>query len=125
RGARGGGASGRGVGGGLLWGEAARHPPRPRLMRPTEQQPRQALVGHSDRLARFLKGELPADSWRPVRLSYGLYYQLDHTSHMQRIKIPGGMLSSAQMDVMAEVADRYGRGIAHGPTRQDLPIHLR
>ncbi len=92
-------------------------------MRPTEQQHRQALAGHANRLARFLKGELPADSWRPVRLSYGLYYQLDHTSHMQRIKIPGGMLTADQMDVMAEVADRYGRGIGHVTTRQDIQIH--
>ena len=92
-------------------------------MRPTEQQHRKALAAHADRLARFLKGDLNADSWRPVRLSYGLYYQLDHTSHMQRIKIPGGMLSAAQMDVMAEIADRYGRGIGHVTTRQDIQIH--
>jgi len=92
-------------------------------MRPTEQQHRQALAGHADRLARFLRGNLHADSWRPIRLSYGLYYQLDHTSHMQRIKIPGGMLTAAQMDVMAEVADRYGRGIGHVTTRQDIQIH--
>ena len=92
-------------------------------MRPTEQQHRKALAGHADRLARFLTGDLHADSWRPIRLSYGLYYQLDHTSHMQRIKIPGGMLTAAQMDVMAEVADRYGRGIGHVTTRQDIQIH--
>jgi sulfite reductase beta subunit-like hemoprotein len=58
-----------------------------------------------------------------MRLSYGLYYQLDHTSHMQRIKIPGGMLSAEQMEAMADVADRYGRGIAHVTTRQDIQIH--
>src|SRR5215510_2737694 len=92
-------------------------------MRPTEEQHREALAGHADRLARFLRGQIPADSWRPIRLSYGLYYQLDHTSHMQRIKIPGGMLSAAQLEVMAEIADRYGRGIAHVTTRQDIQIH--
>jgi len=92
-------------------------------MRPTEQQHREALAGHSDRLARFMRGQIPSDSWRPIRLSYGLYYQLDHTSHMQRIKIPGGLLTAAQLDVMAEVADLYGRGIAHVTTRQDIQIH--
>jgi sulfite reductase beta subunit-like hemoprotein len=92
-------------------------------MRPTEQQHRDALAGHADRLARFLRGQVPADSWRPIRLSYGLYYQLDHTSHMQRIKIPGGMLSAAQLEAMAEIADLYGRGIAHVTTRQDIQIH--
>ena len=92
-------------------------------MRPTDEQHRAALAGHADRTARYVGRELTADEWRPVRLSYGLYYQLDHTSHMQRIKIPGGMLSAAQMDAMAAVADRYGRGVAHVTTRQDIQIH--
>jgi sulfite reductase beta subunit-like hemoprotein len=92
-------------------------------MRPTEQQHRAALAGHASRTARYVRAELTADEWRPVRLSYGLYYQLDHTSHMQRIKIPGGMLSAEQMEAMADVADRYGRGIAHVTTRQDIQIH--
>jgi sulfite reductase beta subunit-like hemoprotein len=92
-------------------------------MRPTEQQHRKALAGHGDRLARFLNGDLNADSWRPVRLSYGLYYQLDHTSHMQRIKLPGGRMTADQLEALADVSDRYGRGIAHVTTRQDLQIH--
>jgi sulfite reductase beta subunit-like hemoprotein len=92
-------------------------------MRPTETQHRDALAGHGTRVERFARGELTADEWRPIRLSYGLYYQLDHTSHMQRIKIPGGMLTAAQLEVLAEVTDRYGRGVAHVTTRQDIQIH--
>jgi sulfite reductase beta subunit-like hemoprotein len=92
-------------------------------MRPTDAQHRDALALHRDRLARYLAGTLPVDSWRPVRLSYGLYYQLDHTSHMQRIKLPGGVMTADQLDVLADVADRYGRGIAHVTTRQDVQIH--
>src|SRR5258706_471238 len=92
-------------------------------MRPTDPQHRDALALHAGRLARYLRGEFPADSWRPVRLSYGLYYQLDHTSHMQRIKLPGGRMTADQLDVLADVTDRYGRGIAHFTTRQDIQIH--
>ncbi len=92
-------------------------------MRPTEAQHRSALAGHADRTRRYVAGALTPDEWRPIRLSYGLYYQLDHTSHMQRIKIPGGLLSADQMDALAEIADRYGRGIAHVTTRQDIQIH--
>src|SRR4029453_11601870 len=92
-------------------------------MRPSEQQHREALAGHANPRARFLRGEVPNDSWRPIRLSYGLYYQLDHTSHMQRIKIPGGLLTAEQLDAMAEISDLYGRGIAHVTTRQDIQIH--
>jgi len=58
-----------------------------------------------------------------MRLGYGLYYQLDHTSHMQRIKLPGGLMTAEQVEALAEVAERWGRGIAHVTTRQDLQIH--
>ncbi|TMA38041.1 MAG: nitrite/sulfite reductase [Deltaproteobacteria bacterium] len=92
-------------------------------MRPTREQHLSALAGHQSRTDRFIRGELKAEEWRPIRLSYGLYYQLDHTSHMQRIKIPGGLLSADQLACLADVADRYGRGIAHVTTRQDIQIH--
>jgi sulfite reductase beta subunit-like hemoprotein len=92
-------------------------------MRPTVEQHQDALALHADRLARYLRGDFPTDSWRPVRLSYGLYYQLDHTSHMQRIKLPGGTMTAEQIDLLADVTDRYGRGIAHFTTRQDIQIH--
>ncbi len=97
--------------------------PVPAAMRPTDAQHRSALAGHAGRTERYARGELTSDEWRPIRLSYGLYYQLDHTSHMQRIKIPGGLVGADQMDVLADVADRYGRGIAHVTTRQDIQIH--
>ncbi len=63
------------------------------------------------------------DEFRPVRLGYGLYYQLDHTSHMQRIKLPGGMLTAPQVDVLADIADEYARGVLHITTRQDVQVH--
>jgi len=86
-------------------------------------QHRSALAAHGDRLRRYVAGEIDNDSWRPLRLSYGLYYQLDHTSHMQRIKVAGGLLTADQLDALAEVTERYGRGISHVTTRQDLQIH--
>jgi len=89
----------------------------------TLEQHRSALAGHGDRLRRYLAGQIDNDSWRPIRLSYGLYYQLDHTSHMQRIKVAGGMLTADQLEAMADVTERYGRGIAHVTTRQDIQIH--
>jgi sulfite reductase beta subunit-like hemoprotein len=92
-------------------------------MKPTEEQHRAALAGHGGRVERFRSGALTADEWRPIRLSYGLYYQLDHTSHMQRIKVPGGFLTADQMDALADITDRYGRGISHVTTRQDVQIH--
>ena len=47
------------------------------------------IAGHAGRVEQFIGGTITPDEFRPMRLSYGLYYQLDHTSYMQRIKIPG------------------------------------
>ena len=33
------------------------------------------------------------------------------------------MLTAAQLEALAEIADLYGRGIAHVTTRQDIQIH--
>jgi len=93
------------------------------MLRPSDSQLREGISGHRRRVDLYRQGEISADEFRPMRLSYGLYYQLDHTSHMQRIKIPGGMLTSAQMNCLSDVAERHGRGLAHVTTRQDIQIH--
>ncbi|MGH3054409.1 MAG: nitrite/sulfite reductase, partial [Gaiellaceae bacterium] len=82
-----------------------------------------ALRGHAGRVERYRRGELNDNEFRPIRLGYGLYYQLDHTSHMQRIKLPGGLLTAAQADVLADITDDYARGVLHVTTRQDVQVH--
>lgn len=90
---------------------------------PSDQQLREGLAGHEGRVDGFVAGTITPEEFRPMRLSYGLYYQLDHTSYMQRIKIPGGLLTVAQMQCLNDIADDYGRGVAHITTRQDIQIH--
>lgn len=92
-------------------------------MRPTERHFREGFATHTRLIEANKRGELQPSEWRPIRLSYGLYYQLDHTSHMQRIKVPGGLLDVAQLEVLADIADTYGRSIAHITTRQDFQFH--
>ena len=92
-------------------------------MRPTDADFRAAIEAHGGRIERHLRGEIPGPEFVPIRLGYGLYSQLDHTSHMQRIKLPGGMLTAAQADCLAGIADDYGRGVLHVTTRQDVQMH--
>src|SRR6516162_5834383 len=42
---------------------------------------------------------------------------------MQRIKIPYGGLSPAQLETLAELAEEYSDGILHVTTRQDIQLH--
>lgn len=43
---------------------------------------------------------------------------------MQRIKIPMGRVSAAQLDLMAELAEEYSDEILHVTTRQDIQLHF-
>src|SRR5712672_1960210 len=43
---------------------------------------------------------------------------------MQRIKVPMGALSAAQLDVLADVAEEYSDRILHVTTRQDFQLHF-
>jgi sulfite reductase beta subunit-like hemoprotein len=93
------------------------------MTRPTDLDYRTAIEAHGKRVERFQRGELTNVEFTPIRLGYGLYYQLDHTSHMQRIKLPGGMLTAAQADCIAEIGEQHGRGVIHVTTRQDVQLH--
>ncbi len=90
---------------------------------PSDRQLRDGLAGHQGRVEGYIGGTITPEEFRPMRLSYGLYYQLDHTSYMQRIKIPGGLITAAQMHCLNDITDDYGRGVGHLTTRQDIQIH--
>ena len=92
-------------------------------MRPTDELYREGLATQARLVAAHKRGELSPGEWRPIRLSYGLYYQLDHTSHMQRLKIPGGLLTAVQLQTLADIVDAEARGIARLTTRQDVQFH--
>lgn len=42
---------------------------------------------------------------------------------MQRIKIPGGVLTARQLDVLCDLAEEYSDQILHVTTRQDIQLH--
>jgi len=74
-------------------------------------------------IERFKRGEITPDQFRPLRLGMGVYAQLAHVKHMQRIKVPGGRMTATQLDAIAEVTERWALGLAHLTTRQDIQLH--
>jgi len=67
---------------------------------------------------RRLSGALSEEHFRPLRLLNGLYLQLH--AYMLRVAIPYGTLSSDQLRVLANIADKYDRGYGHFTTRQNI-----
>lgn len=88
-----------------------------------EARYRAAIDDHEKQIERFRRGEISAEELRPLRLAMGVYAQLAEVKHMQRIKIPGGAVSADQLDAIADVTERWGRGLAHVTTRQDFQLH--
>ncbi len=71
-----------------------------------------------DQTQRWQSGELSDEEFRPLRLQNGLYMQ--RYAPMLRIAVPYGMISSAQLRVLAAIAREEDKGYAHFTTRQNL-----
>ncbi|MBC2668255.1 nitrite/sulfite reductase [Novosphingobium piscinae] len=71
-----------------------------------------------DQVRRRLDGSLAEEQFRPLRLMNGLYLQLH--AYMLRVAVPYGTLSSAQMTMLGDIADKYDRGYGHFTTRQNI-----
>ncbi len=75
-------------------------------------------------LGRYERGEISADDWRKFRLVRGTYGQRQDDVQMLRVKIPQGILTSAQLRSLAGVATSYSRGFGHVTTRQNVQFHF-
>ena len=73
---------------------------------------------------KYLAGQLSDDDFRAQRLRRGVYSQRQTGVHMIRTKIPGGMLTAAQLDQLAGIADEFGGGKGHLTTRQNIQYHF-
>ena len=76
-------------------------------------------------LARYRSGDLDPEVFRVYRLTNGIYGQRQGgENQMVRIKIPAGVLSPAQLDMLAHISDTYSRGWGHITTRQNVQFHF-
>ena len=76
---------------------------------------------YREQTARYLRGDLTDEEFRPLRLMNGLYIQAH--APMLRIAIPYGLLSAAQLRGLADICDRFDRGFGHFTTRQNLQLN--
>jgi sulfite reductase (NADPH) hemoprotein beta-component len=79
------------------------------------------VAQYRDQVARYLRGELTDDEFRPLRLRNGLYLQ--RHAPMLRLAIPYGLLSARQMRMLAHVARTWDRGYGHFTTRQNIQFN--
>jgi sulfite reductase (NADPH) hemoprotein beta-component len=70
---------------------------------------------------RFLKGEIPEDQFRALRLMNGLYVQTH--APMLRVAIPYGLVSAKQLRKLGDIAKNYDKNYAHFSTRQNIQFN--
>jgi len=81
----------------------------------------QRVAQFREQTDRFLKGELAAEEFLPLRLQNGLYIQ--RHAPMLRIAVPYGLISSTQLRRIAHISRKYDKGYAHFTTRQNIQLN--
>ena len=73
---------------------------------------------------KYMAGGLTDDEFRAQRLRRGVYSQRQAGVHMIRTKVPGGSMTAAQMEQLANIADEFCGGKGHLTTRQNIQYHF-
>ena len=74
-------------------------------------------------IAKFEKGQTSAAEFRAFRVPRGVYEQRESDTYMLRARCPAGIVLPLQMRALAAASNRYGNGVLHVTTRQDVQIH--
>ncbi len=89
-----------------------------------DQTVRTEIEAFREKAADFIAGKITDDDFRPYRLRFGCYGQRQPGVQMMRTKVPGGMLTAAQMERLADVSDFCAAGKGHLTTRQNMQFHF-
>ncbi len=68
-------------------------------------------------------GAASAEYFKAFRVPMGVYEQRESGTFMLRVRLPAGGILPHQMRGLAKVAKKYGNGILHVTTRQDIQVH--
>lgn len=72
----------------------------------------------------FQNGQMPDERFRHYRLTRGVYGQRQFGVQMFRTKLPYGKVTSRQLEVIADLAEKYGHNNLHITTRQNIQLHF-
>jgi len=88
-------------------------------------------------LKAFQAGDMPEERFTPFRLQMGVYGQRQEGVQMVRVKLPGGVMTPDQLDVIGECVELYAGAMptdgtlteapekfAHVTTRQDIQANF-
>jgi sulfite reductase beta subunit-like hemoprotein len=77
-----------------------------------------------ERVQQLRSGAITEAEFRSFRLKHGTYGQRQPGFQMLRVKIAAGVLKSAQLRVLADIADQFSTGRGHLTTRENIQFHF-
>ena len=83
----------------------------------------QSIEDFKDALTDFQEERISSDRFKGIRVPWGVYSQRGGEIFMARIRIPAGVVNPQQLNALADCAQKYGSGVLHVTTRQDIQIH--
>lgn len=82
-----------------------------------------SLENYKHSLEENQEGKIAADRFKGVRVPWGIYSHRGGAVYMARIRIPSGLVTPAQLKALVSASRKFGDGILHLTTRQDIQIH--
>jgi len=83
----------------------------------------QSAEDFNNALKDFREGRMSPDRFKGVRVPWGIYSQRGGEIFMARVRIPAGSVTPKQIKALADCSQKYGNGVLHVTTRQDIQIH--
>jgi sulfite reductase beta subunit-like hemoprotein len=77
-----------------------------------------------ERVQQLRSGVITEQQFRPFRLKHGTYGQRQPGFQMLRVKIAAGVVTPAQLRVLADIGDNYSTGRGHLTTRENIQFHF-
>ena len=77
------------------------------------------VAGFADQVARLQSGSLTPTAFRAYRVPWGCTSTASRPSHGAH-RLAAGFVLSHQLERIAELSTKYGNGVLHATTRQDI-----
>lgn len=81
------------------------------------------LAAFERNATQFKQGAISPTQFQVFRVPQGVYEQRESGAYMLRVRLPAGAVLPHQLRQLAGVARRFGNGVLHVTTRQDIQIH--
>ena len=80
-------------------------------------------LNYRRQVGKFLDGQTSPIAFKAYRVPMGIYEQRTTGKFMIRIRIGAGLVLPSQLQRIAQLSQKFGNGILHVTTRQDIQIH--